>query len=65
MAEALPPELERLATFWRALEGTINITQEDIVEIPSDEGSPSVSLEALPPAKAKMLKRLKKKRTNM
>jgi hypothetical protein len=43
------------------LEGTINITQEDIDEIPSDEGCPSVSLEALPPDKAKMLKLLKKK----
>jgi hypothetical protein len=37
MAEALPPEVERLASFGRALEGTINITQEDIDEVPSDE----------------------------
>jgi len=63
MAEALPPEVERLASFGRALEGTINITQEDIDEVPSDEGSPSVSLEALPPAKVQLLEHLKKKRT--
>jgi hypothetical protein len=63
MAEALPPEVERLASFGRALEGTINITQEDIDEVPSDEGSPTVSLEALPPDKVKLLELLKKKRT--
>jgi hypothetical protein len=40
MAEALPPEVARLASFERALEGTINITQEDIDEEPSFEGSP-------------------------
>ncbi len=51
MAEALPPEVERLASFGRALEGTVDITQEDIDEVPSDEGSPSASLEALPTAK--------------
>ena len=44
----------------RALEGTINITQEDIDEVQSDEGFPSVSLEALLPAKVKMLELLKK-----
>jgi hypothetical protein len=65
MAETLQPEVERLASFGRALEGTIDITQEDIDEVPSDEGSTSVSLEALPPAKVKMLELLKKKRTNM
>jgi hypothetical protein len=63
MAEALPPEVERLASFGRALEGTVNITQEDIDEVPSDEGSPSASREALPPAKADLLALLKKKRT--
>ncbi len=63
MAEALPPEVERLASFGRALEGNINITQEDIDEVPSDEGSPSVSLEALPPAKIQLLEHLKKKQT--
>jgi hypothetical protein len=36
MAEALPPEVERLASFGRALEGTNNITQEDIDEVPSE-----------------------------
>ncbi len=40
MAEALPPEVERLASFGRALEGTVDITQEDIDKVPSDEGSP-------------------------
>jgi hypothetical protein len=55
--------VERLASFGRALEGTINITQEDIDEVPSDEGSPTVSLEALPPDKVKLLELLKKKRT--
>jgi hypothetical protein len=63
MAEALPPEVERLASFGRALEGTVDITQEDIDEVPSDEGSPSASQEALPPAKADLLGLLKKKRT--
>jgi hypothetical protein len=63
MAEALPPEVERLASFGRALEGTVDITQEDIDEVPSDEGSPSASREALPPAKADLLGLLKKKRT--
>jgi hypothetical protein len=63
MAEALQPEVERLASFGRALEGTIDITQEDIDEVPYDEGSPSASQEALPPAKADLLALLKKKRT--
>ena len=63
MAEALPPEVERLASFGRALEGTVDITQEDIDDVPSDEGSPSAGLEALPPAKAELLVHLKKKRT--
>jgi hypothetical protein len=63
MAEALPPEVERLASFGRALEGTIDITQEDIDEVPSDEGSPSASPGALPPAKVQLLGLLKKKRT--
>jgi hypothetical protein len=63
MAEALPPEVERLASFGRALEGTIDITQEDIDEVPSDEGSPSDSIEALPLAKVQLLNLLKKKRT--
>ena len=63
MAEALPPEVERLASFGRALEGTINITQDDIDEVPSDEGSPSASLEALPSDKVKLLEALKKRRT--
>jgi hypothetical protein len=40
MAEALPPEVERLASFGRALEGTLDVTQEDIDGVPSDEGSP-------------------------
>jgi hypothetical protein len=48
MVEALPPEVERLASFGRALEGTIYITQEDIEEVPSDKGSPSASPGALP-----------------
>jgi hypothetical protein len=48
MAEALPPEVERLASFERVLEGTINTTQEDIDELPSDEGSPFASSGALP-----------------
>ena len=65
MADALPPSVERLASFGRALEGTIDITQEDIDEVPSDEASPSASPEALPPAKAQLLGLLKKKRTNM
>jgi len=59
MAEALPPEVERLASFGRALEGT----QEDIDDVPSDEGSPSAGLEALPTAKADLLVHLKRKRT--
>jgi hypothetical protein len=63
MGEALPPEVERLASFGRALEGTIDITQEDIDEVPSDEGSPSESPGALPPAKGQLLGLLKKKRT--
>jgi hypothetical protein len=63
MAEALPPEVERLASFGRALEGSVDITQEDIDEVPSDEGSPSANLEALPPAKVDLLGHLKKKRT--
>ncbi len=63
MAEALPPEVERLASFGRALEGTVDITQEDIDDVPSDEGSPSAGLEALPTAKADLLGHLKKKRT--
>jgi hypothetical protein len=63
MAESLPPEAEMLASFGRALEGIINITQEDIDEVPSNEGSPSVSPEALPPAKVQLLGLLKKKRT--
>jgi len=63
MAEALPPEVERLASFGRALEGTVDITQEDIDDVPSDEGSPSAGLEALPPAKADLLVHLKRKRT--
>jgi len=63
MAEALPPEVERLASFGRALEGTINITQDDIDEVPSDDGSPSASLEALPSDKVKLLEALKKRRT--
>ena len=63
MAEALPPEVERLASFGRALEGTVNITQEDIDEVPSNEGSPTASLGASPPAKADLLGLLKKKRT--
>jgi hypothetical protein len=63
MAEALPPEVERLASFGKALEGTINITQEDIDEVPSDDGSPSASTKALPPAKEQLLQALKKKRT--
>jgi hypothetical protein len=63
MAESLPLEVERLASFGRALEGTINITQEDIDEVPSDEGSPSGSPGALPPAKVQLLGLLKKKRT--
>jgi hypothetical protein len=65
MAEALPPGVERLASLGRALEGTIDITQEDIDDVPSDEGSPSASPEALPPAKVQMLGLLNKKRTNM
>jgi hypothetical protein len=48
MAETLPPEVERLASFGRVLEGTINITQEDIDELPSDESSPFASTGALP-----------------
>jgi hypothetical protein len=40
MAESLPPEAEMLASIGRALEGIINITQEDIDEVPSNEGSP-------------------------
>ncbi len=63
MIEALPPEVERLASFGRALEGTIDITQEDIDEVPSDEGSPSASPGAVPPAKVQLLGLLKKKRT--
>jgi len=63
MAEALPPEVERLASFGKALEGTINITQDDIDEVPSDDGSPSASLEALPSDKVKLLEALKKRRT--
>ena len=63
MAEAIPPEVERLASFGRALEGTINITQDDINEVPSDDGSPSASLEALPSDKVKLLEALKKRRT--
>ncbi len=59
MAESLPPEVERLASFGRALEGTINITQEDIDEVPSDEGSPSESPGASP-AKVHLLGLLKK-----
>jgi len=63
MAEALTPEVERLASFGRALEGTIDITQEDIDEVPSDDGSPSASPGALPLAKVQLLGLLKKKRT--
>jgi hypothetical protein len=63
MAEALQPEVERLASFGRALEGTIDVTQEDIDEVPSDEGSPSVSPGALDPDKVQLLGLLKKKRT--
>ncbi len=63
MAEALPPEVEWLASFGRALEGTVDITQEDIDEVPSDEGSPSESPGALPPAKVQLLGLLKKKIT--
>ncbi len=48
MGEALPPEVERLASFGRALEGTIDITQEDIDEVPSDEGSPLKAQEPYP-----------------
>ena len=59
MAEALPPEVERLASFGRALEGTVDITQEDIDDVPSDEGSPSAGLEALPTAKADLLVHLR------
>ena len=40
MAEALPPEVERLASFGRALEGTLDVTQEDVDGVPSDEGPP-------------------------
>jgi hypothetical protein len=47
MAEALPPEVERMASFGRALEGTVDITQEDIDEVPSDEGSPSASRDTI------------------
>ncbi len=63
MAEAFPLEVERLASFGKALEGTINITQDDIDEVPSDDGSPSASLEALPSDKVKLLEALKKRRT--
>jgi hypothetical protein len=65
MAEADLKAVERLASFGRALEGTINITQEDIDEVPSDDYSPSASISALPPTKASLLALLKKKRTNM
>ncbi len=58
MAEAFPLEVERLASFGKALEGTINITQDDIDEVPSDDGSPSASLEALPSDKVKLLEAL-------
>jgi hypothetical protein len=44
MAEVNPTEVERLASFGRALEGTINITQDDIDEVPSDDDSPSASI---------------------
>jgi hypothetical protein len=44
MAEAIPPEVKRLASFWRALEGTINITQKHIHKVSSDDDSPSASL---------------------
>jgi len=50
--------VERLASFGRALEVPINITQDNIDEVQSDEGFPSVSLEALLPAKVKMLELL-------
>ena len=60
MDEVLLPEVERLASFGRALEVPINITQDNIDEVQSDEGVPSVSLEALLPAKVKMLELLKK-----
>jgi hypothetical protein len=40
MAEALPPDVERLGNFGRALKGSLDVTQEDIDEVPSDEGSP-------------------------
>ncbi len=53
MAEAILPEVEMLASFGRALEGTINITQEDIDDDPSDDDFLSASLEALLPAKVK------------
>ena len=65
MAEAFPPEVERLASFGRALEGTINNTQEDIDEVPFDGGSPSISPGALPPAKVQLLGLLKKNNTSV
>jgi hypothetical protein len=55
MAESLPPEVERLASFGKAFEGTLNITQDDIGEVPSDDGSLLASTEALPPAKVQLL----------
>jgi hypothetical protein len=65
MAEAVPPGVEKLASFGRALEGTIDVTQDDIDEVPSDDDSPSASIAALPPAKVQMLGLLKKRRTTM
>jgi len=58
MAEALPPEVERLASFGRALEGTVDITQEDIDEVPSDEGSPSALCKprSLTPSQGKIVR---------
>jgi len=44
MAEAIPPEMERLASFWRALERTINIKQKHIDKVSPDDDSPSASL---------------------
>jgi hypothetical protein len=44
MAEAIPPEMERLASFWRALERTINIKPKHIDKVSFDYDSPSASL---------------------
>ncbi len=64
MAAPNPIEVQRLASIGTALEGTINITQEDIDEVPSKDETPTAVTTTLPAGHAEMLAILMKKESN-